>query len=283
MKYMFAMCLADVDLSYFDVSKVTNMEGMFLAYGSAEKQITNLVSWYIGNLLKPNSGSSDFASLAASSIDEAVDTSLSEFASGITQSTATVDEYTKTLNGTFDFLDAASKVNVQDNEFGFNANEINANNPSGLTNILSDAGLTSEAYSNEYLGQFNNDASIHKAQLKTALVSTLSESADEDKLMEILNNAAANPVQGESNFRTEVCKLTLPDSFNPAVDDSTDKTCSMKEMFALFNAFNSAGAKKVEDVQELVPNFAGFNTINVTDMSYMFFGFMICPDLIFND
>lgn len=279
MKYMFSMCLADVDLSYFDVSKVTNMEGMFLAYGAAEKQIKNLVSWYIGNLLNLKSESSDFASLATNAVDEAVDASLSEFASGITSSTSTIDEYTKTLNGAFNYLDAASKVDVATNEFGFNADEINANNPSGLSNILSDAGLTSEAYNNEYLGQFNKDASIHKAQLKTALVSTLSESADEDKLIEILNEAAASPVSGESNLGTEPFKVTFPNKdFNPGTA-STDKTCSMKEMFALFDFAGILAQKSPskDDVQKYVPNFSGFNTSNVNDMSYMFFGFMIMP------
>lgn len=49
---MFALCCADVDLSGFDVSKVTNMEGMFMSYGSSSQELGRAVRQIAMNIIR---------------------------------------------------------------------------------------------------------------------------------------------------------------------------------------------------------------------------------------
>ena len=280
MKHMFSMCLADVDLSYFKVDKVTNMEGMFLSFGTAEKQVVDLVKKYIEQLIGGKNGNnySNFADLATGFVDQLFDMSSSELVADVAAANSLVDGYTEKTKTAFNFLDASSKVSVQDNNFGYNLDALNADSSANLSSILPNTGLTSAAYNNKFVGELNEDLSIQRAQLKTALVESLSESTEEDKLMEIFDSAVAGTNEAQPNFMLENCKVTFPQlgpngekTFNPATAKDTYR-CSMKEMFALYNFFN---IKDTKTLQDLVPNFSSFDTSKVTDMSYMFTGFLI--------
>lgn len=52
MKWMFALCCADVNLSGFDVSKVTNMEGMFMGYGTSSQELGVTVRQAVNSIIR---------------------------------------------------------------------------------------------------------------------------------------------------------------------------------------------------------------------------------------
>lgn len=304
MKWMFALCSADVDLSGFDVSKVTDMTGMFMCYGSSVndvafvlKNIAANVLQYIKNLLSqimktPSMSlegiSEEDMSLAVLAclidgqgsdlVDIASLPTLQEYRNKISDGTSAIDylssDYASSVKIATEGITSV-EINNEYIEDGADAVKFDKGSANEIYNDLySNSAISSSYYNSSLIGAYNSTSNSYTNDLKNAINDVLADS----EFNEFFAFAGLSSVDVSNssvpNMNLKPFKITIPEDFCPASDEFllNKRLCSMKGMFALCNLTNIQ-LEEGKTINDYMPDLTCLDTTYVCDMSYMFTGY----------
>lgn len=310
---MFAMCCCDVNLKGFDVSKVTNMEGMFMGYGTSSQELIQAAKNLVNNLVRmirqilskyiPMKAISDeeiTQMLLNGNFDTLIDAvtaeTLANNKSIINDSFSSIDSLTSNYKGMAQLTSSLTQTaNLPNDIFngGFDQaafdQEVSNSISSDLTaNTL----LDSQTYKNMLSNYLDSSSKTYTDSIKYMIKDVLADSGFE-QFFELAKQASGDESASEAvpNAANKPFKLTLPDpiedpvskkkvpAFKPASDASYlgAKRCSMKAMFAFFNFANTEFKESTDKVSNYAVDLSRIDTEYVCDMSYMFTAYLFYP------
>ena len=296
MKWMFAMCCADVDLSGFDVSKVTNMEGMFMAYGTSAnefiqvgKNLLRTIIQMIRSYLPFLPSKVVYDSLASGNLDYLIDAattySVNNFKSELDSGFNELDNLTSDYKNLVKLSSSIVQTCDLSNEYYDNGVDYLALDSSAADSINTDlssaAFLSSQTYKDTLLSDFDLTSQSYVEQIKD-IASEAVEDSGFNEFMDKVKQSTSVELNDESepNIKSAPFKLTLPTTgFKPASDASFggNKRCSMKWMFALYNIANT-NFKAGDKVANYLVDLSKIDTEFVCDMAFMFSGYFFYPE-----
>lgn len=285
MKNMFELCMADVDLSYFKVDKVTSMERMFLAYGSSYEQILSIIRGILPFMSSVyDEDGFDVNALAQILVNTPINDKAGNYFDQISYAEALIAESRSYIA---DRALSSSTATIQNTKLeagsdGTTSSKTDLSTVSSdgaYEDALSSANVNGNYYSNDFNSTIANIKSESVYDLGDAL-SRLLDQIDLDKYKDSINetmNKNATP-----NALVDACKIVLPAKFNPGTNSTCTDLCTMRAMFAFCNALNTYTFYSSTET-DYTPNLNGFDTSKVNDMSFMFAGYYLFSTFNGND